>query len=69
LPLPGHQTRLGEGRSTGRVYTFSADINPIGFTVLICGKGLVLVFAVLEVLHALGVVEDPVKPIQAAFGE
>lgn len=52
----------GDGRAR-----YALGQNPFGYLLMIVSKVLVLVLCAAEVLHALGMVGDPVAAIQTAF--
>jgi hypothetical protein len=46
---------------------YTADENPIGYTLAITGKALVVALAVAETLNGLGLTGDPLVAIHAAL--
>ena len=47
---------------TGRGgWIVTLDDNPVGFCLIVCGKAIVVAFAVVEIMHAFGLSGDPIK--------
>jgi hypothetical protein len=46
-------------------WTFALDQNPIMFSVAILGKASIVVLAIAEILHAFGLVGDPIAALRA----
>ena len=54
------------GTASSQGWTCTLDDNPVGFALIVASKGLMLGFAVAVVLHAFGLVGDPVVAIRHA---
>lgn len=59
---------LSSGMAGNGLYRFDVNINPLGFSAVIAGKALVIVLAIAEILHALGLTGDPMLVLRAVFG-
>jgi len=59
---------LKTGISGDGLYRFRADSNPLGFGAIIAGKGFVLCLGAAEILHVLGLGEDPMALLRRIFG-
>jgi hypothetical protein len=58
---------LATGESEGEVYRYRIDTNPIGFILIVGGKVFGIVFFIAIILHAFGLVGDPIKPLRPIF--
>ncbi len=58
---------LSTGVSGDSPYRSNVAENPVGYSLMILTKAAVVVFGVAEILHAFGMIEDPIRIIQAAF--
>jgi hypothetical protein len=59
---------LSSGIAGNGLYRFDVNTNPLGFAAIIAGKAFVIVFAIVEILHALGLTGDPRLMPRALFG-
>ena len=59
---------LETGVSWDSLYRFRADTNPLGFGAVIAGKVFVMGFGIAEILHAFGLIGDPMLVLRALFG-
>jgi adenine/guanine phosphoribosyltransferase-like PRPP-binding protein len=58
---------FARGVSNDNMHRYTADENPIGYTLAITSKGLMFAFAVAEALNGFGLIADPLVAIHAAL--
>jgi hypothetical protein len=63
----GIQRNLSSGTASSRGWTCTIDENPIGFCLIVCGRAVCPGFCVAVILHAFGLVGDPVANIKHAL--
>jgi hypothetical protein len=63
----GIQKDITTGTATSRGWTCTIDDNPFGFCLIVCTKAAFVGLAVAEILHACGLVGDPVANIKHAL--
>ncbi|MCA0045455.1 hypothetical protein LB577_00570 [Mesorhizobium sp. B283B1A] len=59
---------LSSGVANDGIYRFDVDKNPLGFALVIASRTLIIAFAVAVILHALGLIGDPVSMLRSLFG-
>jgi hypothetical protein len=63
---PGRSRTTSEiGVASSRGWVFRADTNPIGFALAIATKLFVIGLAIAEILHAFGLVGDPLLALKS----
>jgi hypothetical protein len=63
----GIKRDLATGVARDELYSFRADRNPLGFLVVISGKIFIIGFGAAVILHAFGLMGDPVEALQPIF--
>jgi hypothetical protein len=63
----GIQKNISSGAATSRGWTSTIDDNPVGFCLIVCGRAVCLGFSIAVILHAFGLVGDPVANIKHAL--
>jgi hypothetical protein len=63
----GIRKNIISGKATSRGWTCTIDDNPVGFCLIVAMKGALVGFAAAEILHAFGLVGDPLARIQHAL--
>ena len=58
---------LSTGESGDSLYRFNLAENPVGYSLMILSKAAVVVFGVAEILHAFGMIGDPVHIIETGL--
>jgi hypothetical protein len=61
------RNNIRSGTASSRGWTCTIDDNPIGFCLIVSGKAVIVGLSIAEILHAFGLVGDPIATIKHAL--